>query len=106
LVITRSRNPATEVAFPTKFAEYIATGRPVIVTRTGEIPIFVEKYNCGLVCDPTPRSISDAIMKAREMPEEELLKMGMNGRRLAEKEFDKYVIGRKYFEFLSDKVCA
>lgn len=86
---------------PTKFAEYIATGRPVIVTNLDAVAEFVEKYDCGFVCDADPESIAKAIMKAKEMSPEKLDKKGMNGRRLAETEFDLQVISKKYFEVLS-----
>jgi glycosyltransferase involved in cell wall biosynthesis len=50
---------------PTKFAEYIATARPVIVTTLDETSDFVEKYDCGFVCDPTPEAIARTIIKAK-----------------------------------------
>lgn len=53
LVIPRSKHLATELAFPTKFAEYIAVGKPVIVTRVDETSRFVIKNDCGFVCEPT-----------------------------------------------------
>jgi glycosyltransferase involved in cell wall biosynthesis len=40
------------MAFPTKFAEYVATGRPVIVTNVDETANFVQKFDCGFVCQP------------------------------------------------------
>jgi glycosyltransferase involved in cell wall biosynthesis len=85
----------------TKFAEYIATGRPVIVTSLDVSAEFVERYDCGFVCDPTPESIAKAILEAKQTPRGELDKKGMNGRRLAETEFDLHVTGKKYFELLS-----
>ena len=85
----------------TKFGEYIATSRPVIVTKLDVSADFVEKYDCGFVCDPAPESIAKAILAAKETPPEELDKKGMNGRHLAETEFDLRVTGKKYFDFLS-----
>lgn len=100
-IIPRNNNPTTEVAFPTKFAEYIATGKPVIVTRVGEISTFVKKYDCGFVCEPTVQSIAETILEASETPSEVLFEKGINGRRLAENEFDQRVISKQYLEFLS-----
>lgn len=101
-IIPRNSNPATEMAFPTKFAEYIAVGKLVIVTRVGEISIFVKKYDCGFVCEPTAQSIAKTIIKARRTSPERLFEMGMNGRRLAETAFDQRVISKRYFDFLSE----
>jgi glycosyltransferase involved in cell wall biosynthesis len=86
---------------PTKFAEYIAMGKPVIVTKLDEASKFVEKYDCGFVCDPDPKSFAGAILEAKNASPEELNRKGMNGRRLAEEEFDVQVIGKRYFDFLS-----
>jgi glycosyltransferase involved in cell wall biosynthesis len=100
LIIPRNRHPAIEVALPTKFAEYIAMGKPVIVTGVDETADFVQKYDCGLVCEPNPTSIADAIITAKSMPSEELSQKGLNGRLLAEKEFDQKLINDKYYNFL------
>lgn len=101
MVIPRPRCNATEVAFPTKFAEFIAIGKPVIVTEVDETSEYVINYDCGLVCDPTPESLAGAIIEASNLPRIELLQKGNNGRKLAENEFDKHVIGKQYFQFLS-----
>jgi glycosyltransferase involved in cell wall biosynthesis len=105
LVIPRSRNIATRMAFPTKFAEYLATGRPVIVTDVDETATYVRKHGCGFVCSPEPESIARAIMRAKEIPSEQLDEMGIRARSLAESNFDLRVIGRQYFEFL-DRVLS
>jgi glycosyltransferase involved in cell wall biosynthesis len=86
---------------PTKFSEYIATGRPVIVTMLDETSDLVEKYDCGFVCDPTPEAIAKTILEAKETSFQTLQKKGMNSRRLAEVEFDVSVIGRRYHRFLT-----
>jgi glycosyltransferase involved in cell wall biosynthesis len=100
LIIPRSRHCATQMAFPTKFAEYIATGKPVIVTNVDETANFVRKFNCGFVCEPSAESIARTIIKAWRMPSRALLEMGENGRRLAESQFDLRVIARQYYRFL------
>jgi glycosyltransferase involved in cell wall biosynthesis len=86
---------------PTKFAEYIATGRPVIVTNMDIAADFVEKYDCGFVCGPDPASVAKTIIQAKETSPEELDRMGLNGRRLAEEQFSMQVIAKKYFDILS-----
>jgi glycosyltransferase involved in cell wall biosynthesis len=100
LIIPRSKHCATQMAFPTKFAEFIATGRPVIVTDVDETANFVRKYDCGFVCEPSADSIANAIVTAKQLQSERLLEMGRNGRRLAESQFDIRIIGRQYSNFL------
>ncbi len=100
LIIPRSRHCATQMAFPTKFPEYIATGRPVIVTDVDETATFVRKYKCGFICKPNAESIARTILKAKQTPREVLIEMGKNGRFLAESHFNQRVLGKKYSEFL------
>jgi glycosyltransferase involved in cell wall biosynthesis len=100
LIIPRSKNCVTQMAFPTKFAEYIATGKPVIVTDVDETAGFVKEFNCGFVCEPTAESIARTIIKAKKLPPNTLFNMGKNGRRLAESQFDRRIIAKQYHEFL------
>lgn len=100
LIIPRSRNCVTQMAFPTKFAEYVATGKPVIVTKVNETATFVEKSKCGLVCEPSAESIARTIISAKKLPSSSLLDMGRNARNLAESQFDLRVIGKQYSGFL------
>lgn len=104
LIIPRSRHCVTQMAFPTKFAEYIATEKPVIVTDVDETANFVKKFNCGFVCEPSAESIAKTIIKARNLPSNTLLTMGTNGRHLAESQFDRRIIAKQYFEFLRNVI--
>jgi glycosyltransferase involved in cell wall biosynthesis len=88
------------VAMPTKFAEYIALGKPVLVTDVDETARFVRRHDCGLVCEPSASGLAGAIAQAREMSREELSAMGRRGRRLAESTFSWEVICQKYHDFL------
>jgi glycosyltransferase involved in cell wall biosynthesis len=99
-IIPRGRNLATVSAFPTKFAEYLSVGKPVIVTDVDETAELVRRYDCGFVCKPDADSIAEAIMEARETPRERRNQMGENGRRLAKTEFDQKVLGKIYYQFL------
>jgi glycosyltransferase involved in cell wall biosynthesis len=88
LVMPRPSHPATEVAAPTKFPEYLAMGKPVLTTNVGDAAQFVKDYRCGLVAENSqPESLVDAIMKFKSKIPDELKVMGSNSRKLAEKEF-------------------
>ncbi len=86
--------------FPTKFAEFLALAKPVIVTSIDETASIVERFDCGFVCEPTPESIAETILKAKETPKEVFLMKGYNGRRFAEAELDINTICKKYLQFL------
>ncbi|MCE5253885.1 MAG: glycosyltransferase family 4 protein [Actinomycetia bacterium] len=42
LALARPSSVQAEYGFPTKLPEYLATGRPVLVTRTGDIPLYLQ----------------------------------------------------------------
>jgi glycosyltransferase involved in cell wall biosynthesis len=100
LIIPRPRHRAVEVAFPTKFAEYIALGKPVIVCDVDETARLVEQHHCGLVSKPNPAALAETIRAASRLDRAELVRMGRNARALAEREFSWEHIGRKYAELL------
>ncbi len=105
LIIPRMSHPALEVAFPTKFAEYIACGVPVIVTDIGDAGRLTRRHRCGIVCDTNARSIADAILKLKNSSSEERKEMGDNGRRLAEDLLDYNKISGNYYNFLKKVSC-
>ncbi|MGE5465333.1 MAG: glycosyltransferase family 4 protein [Betaproteobacteria bacterium] len=101
LIIPRMSHPALEVAFPTKFAEYIACGVPVIVTDIGDAGRLTRRHGCGLACATDAGSIAAAILKLKNTDKEERQAMGNNGRRLAEEMLDYKKISRTYYDFLN-----
>ena len=98
---TREQAENRVLAFPTKFAEFLALAKPVIVTRIDETSKIVERFDCGFVCEPTAESIAETIRKAKETPQKTLVLKGLNGRRFAEAELDINLICKKYLKFLS-----
>lgn len=89
LVLPRPSHPATEIAAPTKFAEYVAMNKPVLVTNVGDAAYLVRKYGCGIVVKNNAiKSLLKGIEDFRSKTEMELNEMGRNSRKLAENEFD------------------
>lgn len=89
LVLPRPWHQATEIALPTKFAEYAAMCKPVLVTNVGDVANLVVKHNCGVVvANNEKESLVEGILEFKEKSEKELREMGRNSRRMAEMEFD------------------
>ena len=87
-VLPRPSHPATEVAAPTKFAEYAAMGKPILVTRVGDAPDLVTKYGCGVVvADNSPAELAKGIRQITDLSHEQRSEMGRQARKLAESEF-------------------
>jgi glycosyltransferase involved in cell wall biosynthesis len=102
LIIPRPRHRAVEAAFPTKFSEYLAVGKPLIVCDVDETAALVRSHECGLVAQPTPRSIADTITIAARLPADERDRMGKRARELAERDFSWDEIGRRYASLLAE----
>jgi len=100
LIIPRFSHRAVEVAMPTKFAEYLALGKPVIVCDVDETAHMVREHHCGLVSEPSPAALAETIRTASNLTQAELNQMGQNARRLAESGFSWDDIGRKYADLL------
>ena len=89
LVLPRPSHPATEIAAPTKFAEYVAMEKPILTTNVGDAAGFVRKYKCGIVVkNNEPENLIKGINEFSDKSEEERKMMGKNSRILAENEFD------------------
>jgi glycosyltransferase involved in cell wall biosynthesis len=52
LVLCRPANHQAEGGFPTKLGEYLATGNPVLVTRVGDIGLYIKDGVNGFLSEP------------------------------------------------------
>jgi len=54
-VLIREDSVTNQEASPTKFAEYLSAGLPVIISENlGDYSTFVRKYNCGMIANGKP----------------------------------------------------
>lgn len=88
LVLARPSSKQAEGGFPTKLGEYLSTGKPVIVTDTGEIGLFLKDgYNAFLAEPGSVKSFSGKINRVfGNLPEAS--KIGLQGRQLVYGEFN------------------
>jgi glycosyltransferase involved in cell wall biosynthesis len=100
MTIPRRPHLACRVALPTKFAEYLAIGKPVLVNTVDETEQIVREHGCGFVAAPDPADMTRAIREALATPHERLVDMGRCGRAYVERELNWSVIGRRYKEFM------
>lgn len=94
LVLPRPSYPATEIAAPTKFAEYVAIGKPILTTNVGDAAEFVREYKCGIVVeDNKVENLIKGMNEFKDKSGDELKIMAENSRKLAENEFDWEKVG-------------
>ena len=80
--------PSLQEAWGLVATEAMACGKPVIASRVGGLPDqIIDGFNGFLVPPRDPKAIADRILYLLENPSE-MKRMGLNGRGLAEKEFD------------------
>jgi glycosyltransferase involved in cell wall biosynthesis len=87
--------------FPTKLGEYLASGRPVVTNRVGEIPRFLEDGRSAQVPPPgDAAAFAAAINQILDDPSGGQV-MGRKGRQVAEEHFHYANYGTKLCEFFS-----
>lgn len=88
LVLARPNNKQSEAGFPTKLGEYLATGKPVVVTRVGEIPEYLEDQVNAFIANPGDAGNFALKMKQVMLNYDKALNIGHAGRQLAHTTFN------------------
>jgi len=100
LALARPSSLQASAGFPTKLGEYLATGKPVVVTRTGEIDTYLED---GVnVYFAAPDDVSAFAGRIRHVLQhaEEAAAVGGRGRKAACEFFDFRANGQRMWEFI------
>jgi glycosyltransferase involved in cell wall biosynthesis len=106
LLLPRSRDEFSQASFPNKLGEYLASGRPVVVTGVGDIPLYVADREDVLLVEPDDSAAFAAAVVDVLTDTELAARLGKAGRKLAERLFDSEVVARRlveYFDSLPSK---
>lgn len=91
---------------PNKFFDYIASGLPVLNNYPGWLADMIREHDCGMVVSPDdPPAFADAVVHARDH-RENLREMGMRGRRLAEAQFGRDLLGERFVSTLDSVLTS
>jgi glycosyltransferase involved in cell wall biosynthesis len=78
----------------------LLSGNPVVVTRVGDIPRFIEDGISGMIAEPSnPEDFSSKIIWLLEHPDEAVA-IGQKGRMVAEKNFNNEIEARKIVDVI------
>jgi glycosyltransferase involved in cell wall biosynthesis len=88
LALARPSSVQAEAGFPTKLSEYLATGNPVVVTATGEIPRFLHDRHDAYVVPPGDHDALVAALHEALSANGEGRAVGARGREVALRRFD------------------
>lgn len=95
LALDRPDSLQAQNGFPTKLGEYLLTGNPVVVTKVGDIPLFLRDGVSALLCEERNAKVFSSKMNwALENPEA-VAKIGEQGCQVALKSFDCVKEGNK-----------
>jgi glycosyltransferase involved in cell wall biosynthesis len=88
LALAKPSNKQAEHCFPTKIAEYLSTGKPVLTTTTGSIPQFLTNRKDSYLTEPNnPNELANTLSDIFSDYDRAKI-VGKNGRELAQNEFD------------------
>ncbi len=100
LTLARPDSKQAQGGFPTKLGEYLASGIPVCATSVGEIPDYLTDNENVFFAEPgSTDSFAEAMKKALSNPEL-AKKVGIAGRKVAEKHFNKDNQAKTLYDFL------
>jgi len=99
LALARPQSKQAEGGFPTKLGEYLATGKPVCVTKVGEIENYLEDGESAFMAEPdSVTSFADALIRA--LTDKNASEIGLKGRSVAFENFNKDIQTKKLYDFL------
>jgi glycosyltransferase involved in cell wall biosynthesis len=100
LVLPRPDSYQAQGGFPTKLGEYLATSKPVIVTRVGEIPNYLQHQKSAFLIEPGSVESIVIALKDALSDYEKASKIGLEGRRVAESQFCSNIQSGRLSQFL------
>ena len=103
LALDRPNNLQAKYGFPTKLGEYLQTGNPVVITRVGDIPIFLKDGESALIAEPeNPNSFSEKLCWAIEHPVE-AREIGKKGKQVSDFHFNSIFETKKIISIITNE---
>jgi len=100
LVLSRPRSIVADAGFPSKVTEYLSTGKPIVVTRVGEIPVYLTDNVNAFLAEPD--DIDDFANKLAYVLSnyQSSLEVGIKGKELVASTFNYRYQSKRIIEFL------
>jgi len=99
LVLPRRAGSFSQAGLPTKVAEYLASGRPVVLTSVGDLPRYLrDGVDAYFVAPGDPGRFAARLRDALEDPHADAV--GRQGRRTAAEKFDPAFHGGRILAFI------
>lgn len=85
-----------------KIYDYMYMGIPVLLSFHASENL-IEKYECGLVSDAIPKKISETVEKFYNLKQDDLDKMGRQGKKIIETQYMISILARKFLKEIEQK---
>lgn len=106
LVLARPTSIVADAGFPSKLTEYLSTGKPVLVTRVGDIPLYLKDRENAFLSDPDSAEAFAIELRYILNNYEFALEVGGNGKRLTETIFNYNYQAKRMLEFIGKLKAA
>lgn len=101
VALARPDSLQAQCGFPTKLGEYLLSANPVVVTRVGDIPMFLKDKETALLAqERNPEDFASKILWALEHPQEAEA-IGLRGAEVALKEFNYLTESKKIIDVIT-----
>lgn len=102
LALDRPDSLQARNGFPTKLGEYLMTANPVVVTKVGDIPLFLKDGETALLADErNPEDFASKLSWALDNPKE-AGEIGVKGQKVAISSFNYLLESKKIIEIIED----
>lgn len=102
LVIASPTSLRNSVSLPYKLGEYLASKRPVVATSVGAIPTFLTDGLNSFIAEPgNVNSLYEKLDKCLSLPEDEKVKIGLEGKKVAYELFDSVRYSNDLLKFIT-----
>lgn len=103
VVLDRPDSLQAQCGFPTKLGEYLLSESPVVVTKVGDIPLFLEDKKSALLAEErNPEEFAKKMIWILEHPTE-AEEIGKNGAKVALREFNCDIEAKKIIDLIFNK---
>jgi len=100
LALARPTSIIADAGFPSKLTEYLSTGKPVLVTQVGDIPIYLKDNENAFLAEPDSAEAFADKLRYILNNYEYALKVGSEGKRLTETIFNYNFQAVRMLEFI------
>jgi colanic acid biosynthesis glycosyl transferase WcaI len=88
LLLNLSKDPLFKITIPHKTYAYMACGKPILAAAGGDPADVVTSADAGFTCPPgDPKALEQIVRRLYSLNEEDRLRLGENGRRVACEQF-------------------